>query len=1058
MKKFKILMLIAAISLCLFALAACGTGGMFGVPSHTVRFFDGETLVYETAVRKASLVKLSQVAAKIELENGYELLGFYDDEGNLFDADYKLSGDQDFFARIAAITYKITYDLGEGIECDNPTTYTVETPTFTLSAPYGQEEGLSFAGWTTPTSSTPEKTVTIEVGSTGDLTFKANFEDDKLYYLYFETFGGEEITRLENYTGLFDISGAVAEKSGYTFVNWYIDQSLTLPVVGDNYASFDKRTTLYAKYDLITYSINFENCDLETIYYTVESEAFTVGTPSREGHSFVGYTFDGLTTPVKTFTVSAGTHRDYTLTAVFEVNYYTLTFDGNGGSEVEPLTAPYGSAIEEPTAPERANCDFTGWYTDKLCIEKYTFTTMPASDITLYAGWYSDYSYTLKFAADSNSQAVITSSAVNGEKIVAGDKVSLSAPGFAYGGIFAYWSRRVSLVSSTIYSYDNELEFEMPFENLDLTAVYVSVPSYQYTVGGSGLAVTTDTLVKVFGNKISDDDYELSAIKADYLNALDDGVYLFDIMTTGGSGAVIIKVTGCSGGLTTVKLDYDINYPEVTLLFDGKEGVSYEYSLNASVYADCESGLILSDFNKRRGGGNSITVRNKDDVTDSVTLNKSAYNLVNEKYYTETFTLNGRVYDYVVEDYDEVQAIMSYFAYVFVPDPSNRTAYSGYGGGKATIKYYIEDDFRTEFVANEKNYVNYIIKESLPYYPSYNNEYKDHVEIVNFFLSSNELNTQRSTQELSTPSGDQKLFAYSSTRGESFDNFAIDKFGLTQNIRTLYELEALAFGVKPVFSGTEGQAYTVYQTAKSILRSIVDDSMNDYQKVIAIYDYLSLNVTYDSVVAAIAGGSNVGFGQYSCFTSYGALVEKTAVCDGISSALRLLCMIEGIECEEYTGISVSGSSSGGHAWNKVRIGGNWYGVDATWWNIKISEGTYVQHTNVLVPESVLYSGGHRERAEDDNGSVVEYPVEKACYGAYDYYDIAVFGADNVTRKISSRSELTRLVNYSKSIGANVIEMRNASVHSIETLLSTSGTSGSYATLDEDRKIYMIFLS
>ena len=438
--------------------------------------------------------------------------------------------------------------------------------------------------------------------------------------------------------------------------------------------------------------------------------------------------------------------------------------------------------------------------------------------------------------------------------------------------------------------------------------------------------------------------------------------------------------------MSYIKIDYDFNYPDVTLLFDEKAGCEYEYKLNSADYADCTSGIILTGYNKQRSGGNKVTVRRKDDTTDYIEVQKSAYNAINATYYTTTFQYNGKKYDYVIEDYDECQAMMGYFATVYVPDPNNREAYFGYAGGKATIKYYVEQNFRDEFDANESEYVNFIIvKGSMPYYPSYENSFNKStgIETVTYYLSTNQPNTQKSEQAENLPTDAQKLLSYVSTRPDAYEDFKINSFTTTQEIRSLYELEALAFGVKPVFTATTGQAYAVYDTAKQILRSIVDDGMNDFQKVTAIYDYLATHVTYDKAVANMAGDSNVGFGQYSCFTSYGALVDGVAVCDGISSAFKVLCMIEGIESEEYTGYSVSGGV-GGHAWNKVKIGGNWYGIDATWCTMNInSDGSstmYVKHTYCMTNEAVMYSGGHRERAEYKNGNLTEYPVETAAVG------------------------------------------------------------------------------
>jgi hypothetical protein len=66
-------------------------------------------------------------------------------------------------------------------------------------------------------------------------------------------------------------------------------------------------------------------------------------------------------------------------------------------------------------------------------------------------------------------------------------------------------------------------------------------------------------------------------------------------------------------------------------------------------------------------------------------------------------------------------------------------------------------------------------------------------------------------------------------------------------------------------------------------------------------------------------------------TAYGALVENTASCEGYSRAMLLLLELRGIEASIVTGDAANaGGQTGGHAWNKVRIDGAWYHLDATW--------------------------------------------------------------------------------------------------------------------------------
>ncbi len=66
---------------------------------------------------------------------------------------------------------------------------------------------------------------------------------------------------------------------------------------------------------------------------------------------------------------------------------YSVTFNTNGGSEVEKQTIKEGEVANEPEKPTKEGFSFDGWYTDEDLTEKFDFVTVITSDITLYAGW-----------------------------------------------------------------------------------------------------------------------------------------------------------------------------------------------------------------------------------------------------------------------------------------------------------------------------------------------------------------------------------------------------------------------------------------------------------------------------------------------------------------------------------------------------------------------------------------------------------------------------------------------------------------------------------------------
>lgn len=74
------------------------------------------------------------------------------------------------------------------------------------------------------------------------------------------------------------------------------------------------------------------------------------------------------------------------------ITFRTVTFDSNGGTDVDPIVVADGETITAPADPTRAQegntrYTFAGWYTDKDEGTLFDFDTPITSDLILYAHW-----------------------------------------------------------------------------------------------------------------------------------------------------------------------------------------------------------------------------------------------------------------------------------------------------------------------------------------------------------------------------------------------------------------------------------------------------------------------------------------------------------------------------------------------------------------------------------------------------------------------------------------------------------------------------------------------
>lgn len=73
-----------------------------------------------------------------------------------------------------------------------------------------------------------------------------------------------------------------------------------------------------------------------------------------------------------------------------EPETFTVTFESNGGSEVDPITVEAGSTVTQPEDPTKENCTFVGWYYSDGFSEGYDFDQQIHSDTIVYAKWYDE--------------------------------------------------------------------------------------------------------------------------------------------------------------------------------------------------------------------------------------------------------------------------------------------------------------------------------------------------------------------------------------------------------------------------------------------------------------------------------------------------------------------------------------------------------------------------------------------------------------------------------------------------------------------------------------------
>ena len=110
----------------------------------------------------------------------------------------------------------------------------------------------------------------------------------------------------------------------------------------------------------------------------------------------------------------------------------------------------------------------------------------------------------------------------------------------------------------------------------------------------------------------------------------------------------------------------------------------------------------------------------------------------------------------------------------------------------------------------------------------------------------------------------------------------------------------------------------------------IAQGLDEYGRVLAVYEHLISDTEYDLGVKAKKAQDIQDDETSASQTIASVFIDKKTVCSGYSKATQYLLNKLGVFCIYITG-SAKGEGSG-HAWNMVRIDGDYYLLDTTWGN------------------------------------------------------------------------------------------------------------------------------
>ena len=262
------------------------------------------------------------------------------------------------YAQWTIVNYTIGYTLNNGSVSGNPTSYNVETATFTLNNP--TRTGYTFKGWTGSNGNTAQTSVSIAKGSTGNKSYTANWTANT-YTISYDLKGGTVTGNPANYnieTATFTLKNPT--RTGYTFKGWTGSNGNTPQTTVQIAKGSTGNKSYTANWESIPYSITYDYAGgegLNPTTYTVETETFTLNA-TRPGYTFTGWTGSNGNTLQTTVQIAKGAtgNKNYTAHWTLDPNTQVMYLDSLGMPVAQETVK-----FNRPEAPEVAGFTFLYW-------------------------------------------------------------------------------------------------------------------------------------------------------------------------------------------------------------------------------------------------------------------------------------------------------------------------------------------------------------------------------------------------------------------------------------------------------------------------------------------------------------------------------------------------------------------------------------------------------------------------------------------------------------------------------------------------------------------------
>ena len=203
-------------------------------------------------------------------------------------------------------------------------------------------------------------------------------------------------------------------------------------------------------------------------------------------------------------------------------------------------------------------------------------------------------------------------------------------------------------------------------------------------------------------------------------------------------------------------------------------------------------------------------------------------------------------------------------------------------------------------------------------------------------------------------------------------------------------------------------------TINSILNSIIKPGMTETEKIRTVHNWIVCNTTYNDNY----------YDRGDSFNHVSNLLNnKTGVCQGYSVTFYIFMKQMGIPCTLVMGKTDNVS----HAWNAVKLDGNWYYIDVTWDDPVVNGTSNYPGGDNISYEYLVCTYNHISMTHTEDNYIGTTPLPNGISNDYNDLMYRMSGFTNVMRVNSSEELADRLQGFMNKSGKYAIILENEKI-------------------------------